>query len=255
VFASISLFFFFLYTDLQYVSISDHDLNVFDELSHQCNAVVYSSNSQQQKLPSTIGLNNFDSSYLMPTTMMNDYERRFQRSLQKLTVPSWYTDTTPSLNMSSDSKRSIISTSLIPWKTDYRETNRVPEIIHVQRPHSYRSCLSSLATSPSPSVHSWHPTHMMDGMNLSFLRPSSSRRRNRYEKGIERVSRSSRWYQPTQFIANKTTNSQTGKYTNIFFNNENRSLSLFDYDQSEKQKKNIMFIDVFFFVILQGHYD
>jgi hypothetical protein len=243
VFASLLLFFLFfsfpLYTDLQPVPISDHNLSVFDELSHQCNAVVYLSNSQQQqqqkhKLPSIIDINNFHSSYLMPRTMTNDYERRFQRSLQKLTVPSWYTDINSSLNASCDSKQSIISMSPIPWKTHYRETQRVPEIIHVQRPHSYRSCRSSLATSPSPSVHSWHPNHIMDGMNISILRPSSSRRQNKYEKGIERVSKSSRWYQPTSFIANRTPNTQTGKYTDILFKNKNRSLSSFDYDQSEK---------------------
>jgi hypothetical protein len=55
-------------------------------------------------------------------------------------------------------------------------------------------------------VHSWHPNHLVDGMNLSSLLPSSSstsRRSNKYEKGIERVTKSSHWYQPTQFIAAK----------------------------------------------------
>jgi hypothetical protein len=47
---------------------------------------------------------------------------------------------------------------------------------------------------------------MMDGMNFSSLVPSSSstsRRHNKHEKGIERVTKSSRWYQPAQFIAEK----------------------------------------------------
>jgi hypothetical protein len=182
-------------------------LNVFDELSHQCNAVLHSSNSLQ----STIGINNFHSSYLMPTTTtttMDDYERRFQRSLQKLTIPSWYTDTIPSSNISSSSKQSILSTEITPWKTRSREPERTPEIQHVRRPHSYRSCRSSIATSPSPSIHSWHPNHMMDGVNFSLAMPSSSSRRyHKYQKGIERVSKSSRWYQPTQLVAN-----QTGEY-------------------------------------------
>lgn len=160
------------------------------------------------------------SSDLMPITMMNDYERRFQHSLQKLTVPSWYTDTNPSLDRSGDSKQSMISTSSIPWKTHYRETQRMPEIIHVQRPQSYRSCRSSIATSPSPSIHSWHPNHIVEGMNISLFRPSSSRHQKKYEKGIERVSKSSHWYQPTQFIK---TNAQTGKYTDVLFKSENRS--------------------------------
>jgi hypothetical protein len=151
----------------------------------------------------------------MPTTTMNDYERRFQRSLQKLTIPSWYTDTIRSSNVSSSSKQSIISTPPIPGNTQYRERQRTPEIIHVRRPHSYRSCRSSIATSPSPSAHSWHPNHMMDGGNFSLLIPSSSfsssRRYTKYQKGIERVSKSSRWYQPTQFITNKPIKDQTGK--------------------------------------------
>ncbi|CAF1405462.1 unnamed protein product [Adineta steineri] len=144
---------------------------------------------------------------------MDDYERRFQRSLQKLTIPLWYTDITPTSNIaSSGSKQSIISTTSIPWKTHYRETQRTPEIIHLQHPHNHRSCRSSLATSPSPSMHSWHPNHMIDGVTFSLLKPSStsSRRYNRYEKGIERVSKSSRWYRPTQFVPNKIANSQTG---------------------------------------------
>ncbi len=143
----------------------------------------------------------------MPITM-NDYERRFQRSLQKLTIPTWYVDTSPSSKISSSSKQSIVSTPTIPWKSHYRESVRTPEIVHVRRPQSYRSCRSSLATSPSPSAHSWHPNHLTDGMTFSLLRPSStssSRRSTKYQKGIERVSKSSRWYQPTQFAANKST--------------------------------------------------
>jgi hypothetical protein len=240
VFASLFtlLFFFFLlllYIDLQPVPISNHNLSVFDELSHQCNAVLYPSNSP---LP-TIGINNFCSSYLMPTTTptMNDYDRRFQRSLQKLTIPTWYVDTTPSSKISSSSKQSIVSTPATPWKTHCGESIRTPEIIHIRRPHSYRSCRSSLATSPSPSVHSWHPNHMIDGMNVSLLMPSSSssssRRHNKYQKGIERVSSSSRWYQPTQFVANKSTQNQTGKYINLYFKYQNHSLSLIYNDRSE----------------------
>ncbi|UJR15050.1 hypothetical protein I4U23_002022 [Adineta vaga] len=142
---------------------------------------------------------------------MNDYERRFKRSLQKLTVPLWYTDAIPSSTIpNSSSKQSIISTPSIPWKTYYRQTQRTPEIIHLQHPYNYRSCRSSLATSPSPSIHSWHPNHMIEGMTFSLLKPSTSRRHQKYEKGIDRVSKSSRWYQPTQFIDNQTTNSQTG---------------------------------------------
>ncbi|CAF2665213.1 unnamed protein product [Rotaria sp. Silwood2] len=131
---------------------------------------------------------------------MSDYERRFQRSIQKLTIPSWFTDITPSLNTLNNSKQSIISTTPIPWKTSYKEPQRTPEILYVRTPHSYRSCRSSIATSPSPSIHSWHPNFLFDG----------SRRQKKYEKGIERVSKSSRWYQPTQFIANETTDVQTG---------------------------------------------
>ncbi|CAF3778646.1 unnamed protein product [Rotaria sordida] len=131
---------------------------------------------------------------------MNDYEKRFQRSIQKLTVPSWYTDTKSSLNIINNSKQSIISTTSIPWKTSYKELQRTPEILCIHVPHSYRSCRSSIATSPSPSIHSWHPNILLDG----------SKRQKKYEKGVERVSKSSRWYQPTQFIANETINIHTG---------------------------------------------
>ncbi|CAF3665252.1 unnamed protein product [Rotaria socialis] len=137
----------------------------------------------------------------MSTAIINDYERRFQRSLQKLTIPSWYTDTTPSLSIFNNSKQSINSSSLMPWKADDKETQRIPEVFYVRFPHSSRSCRSSIATSPSPSVHSWHPNYIMEG----------SRRQKKYQKGIERVSKASRWYQPTQFIVNETTNIPTGK--------------------------------------------
>jgi hypothetical protein len=144
--------------------------------------------------------------------MINDYERRFQRSLQKLSVPSWYNDTHPSPKLSP--KPPIVST------THYkREIHRTPEIVHVHRPHSYRSCRSSLGTSPSPSVHSWHPNLVIDGMNFSPLLPSSSsssRRSNKYEKGIERVTKSSHWYQPTQFAAAKKSD-QISKSLNFAF--------------------------------------
>lgn len=147
----------------------------------------------------------------MPTTI-NDYERRFQRSLQKLTIPTWYAETIPS----SSSKQSILSSTqpstTTVWKSNCRDSSRTPEIIHIRRPHSYRSCRSSLATSPSPSIHSWHPNHMFDGMNFSLLIPSTSiRRQNKYQKGIERVSKSSRWYQPTSFTSNGSNQNQTSK--------------------------------------------
>ncbi len=173
---------------------SDHDLSIFDELAHQCDAVLHSTNLQQKTAVSKITNNNSYSSNLIPTIMINDYERRFQRSLQKLTKPS------------------IISTSHYN-----KESHRTPEIIHVHRPHSYRSCRSSLGTSPSPSIHSWHVNHMMDGMNFSPLLPSSSsssRQHNKYEKGIERVIKSTHWYQPTQFVAKNKTD-QIGKFKDI----------------------------------------
>ncbi|CAF5201869.1 unnamed protein product, partial [Rotaria magnacalcarata] len=135
----------------------------------------------------------------MSTAIIDDYERRFQRSLQKLTIPSWYTDTTPPLSIFNNSKQSINSSSLMPWKTDDKESQRIPEVFYVRFPHSSRSCRSSIATSPSPSVHSWHPNYIMEG----------SRRQRKYQNGIERVSKSSRWYQPTQFIVNETTNIPT----------------------------------------------
>ncbi len=189
---------------------SDHDLSIFDELAHQCDAVLHSTNLQQKTAVSKITNNNSYSSNLIPTIMINDYERRFQRSLQKLTVPSWYMDIAPSPKLSN--KPSIISTSHYN-----KESHRTPEIIHVHRPHSYRSCRSSIGTSPSPSIHSWHVNHMMDGMNFSPLLPSSSsssRQHNKYEKGIERVTKSTHWYQPTQFVAKNKTD-QIGKFKDI----------------------------------------
>ena len=174
---------------------SDHDLSIFDELADHCNAVLLATSSQQTT-PRTLNTFNLP---ITTTTMINDYERRFQHSLQKLSVPSWYSDTHPSPKLSP--KPPIVST------THYKkEIHRAPEIVHVHRRHSYRSCRSSLGTSPSPSVHSWHPNHMIDGMNFPPLLPSSSsssRRSNNYEKGIERVTKSSRWYQPTQFAIAK----------------------------------------------------
>ncbi|CAF0899789.1 unnamed protein product [Rotaria sordida] len=188
--------------DLKSIPKSDHDLSVFDELKYQCDAVLLATNFQQQTTISTTNNNNNNNSYLSNqiTTpiMMNEYERRFQYSLQKLTIPSWYIDTISSSKIAS--KPMIISTN------DFnKESHRTPEIIHVQRPRSYRSCRSSLRTSPTPSVYSWHQNHITDGMNFSSLLPSSlsctsSRRHNKYEKGIARVTKSSHWYQPTQFI-------------------------------------------------------
>jgi hypothetical protein len=119
-------------------------------------------------------------------------------------------DIAPSPKLSN--KPSIISTSHYN-----KESHRTPEIIHVHRPHSYRSCRSSIGTSPSPSIHSWHVNHMMDGMNFSPLLPSSSsssRQHNKYEKGIERVTKSTHWYQPTQFVAKNKTD-QIGKFKDI----------------------------------------
>ncbi|CAF0734244.1 unnamed protein product [Adineta steineri] len=137
----------------------------------------------------------------MISTMINDYERRFQYSLQKLTIPSWYTEPAPSYKPSN--KPLLVSTSHYE-----RDVHRTPEIVHVQRPHSYRSYRSSIGTSPSPSVHSCYPNYMMDGTNFSSLLPSlsyNSRRHNKHEKGIERVTKSSQWYRPTQFIPKKQT--------------------------------------------------
>ncbi|CAF1208827.1 unnamed protein product [Rotaria sp. Silwood1] len=191
--------------DLKSIPKSDHDLSIFDELEHQCDAVLLATNIQQNKIISTLNNNN-NNSYLSnqvtttTTTMMNDYERRFECSLQKLTIPSWYINTIPSPKIAS--KPMINITNQVN-----QQSHRTPEIVHVQRPRSYRSCRSSLGTSPTPSIHSWHPNHIMDGMNFSSVLPlspyTSSRRRNKYEKGIERVIKSSHWYRPTQFANDK----------------------------------------------------
>ena len=183
----------------------------------------------------------------MPTTM-NDYERRFQRSLQKLTIPTWYAETIPS----SKSKQSIVSSTsttttqpTISWKNECRDSSRTPEIIHIRRrPHSYRSCRSSLATSPSPSIHSWHPNHMFDGMNFSLAIPSSSssssRRQNKYQKGIERVSKSSRWYRPTSFATNESNKDQTGKRKHSKLVDENCVCLFFNF---EKEYPSYTYVD------------
>ncbi|CAF4996136.1 unnamed protein product, partial [Rotaria sp. Silwood1] len=197
--------FLFNTIDLKSIPKSDHDLSIFDELEHQCDAVLLATNIQQNKIISTLNNNN-NNSYLSnqvtttTTTMMNDYERRFECSLQKLTIPSWYINTIPSPKIAS--KPMINITNQVN-----QQSHRTPEIVHVQRPRSYRSCRSSLGTSPTPSIHSWHPNHIMDGMNFSSVLPlspyTSSRRRNKYEKGIERVIKSSHWYRPTQFANDK----------------------------------------------------
>lgn len=181
--------------DLKAIPRSEHDLSVFDELAHQCDAVLLSTSTPLQSTFSSTDNRCSPSKFLSPT-MLNDYERRFQRSLQKLSIPSWYNDPIRSIKLP-------IKPVVSPSKRSSRETHRTPEIIHIPRPHSYRSCRSSLGTSPSPSAHSWHPNHFFDGVNFPSLLPSSSwssRRSNKYEKGIERVNKSSHWYQPTQFV-------------------------------------------------------
>ena len=141
--------------------------------------------------------------------MLNDYERRLHRSIQKLTIPAWYKESTPLAKQTIQS-----STISLPHPT--RASQRTLEIVHVRRPRSNRSCHSSLTTSPSPSVHSWHPNHMIDGVNFSLLLPSSSsssshsRRRNKYEKGSQRVAKLSQWYQPAQLAPTKK-NDQNGR--------------------------------------------
>lgn len=175
-------------------------------MAQQCDAVLRSSNFHDKSKQLTTATENSHLSNLMATTlagMTNDYQRRFQCSLQKLNIPSWYNDSTPSLKKTS--KPTVMSTSHYS-----REVHRTPEIVHVQRPHSYRSYRSSKGASPSPSIHSWHPQHMIDGMNFSPLLPSSSTSTSRrhhqqqqHEKGIERVSKSSHWYQPMQFAIQK----------------------------------------------------
>lgn len=203
VFASRVLSLLFFPLDLQPVPISDHQFTTADELSHQCAVRLRTPNSHERKARATTG-----AEHLSPPAAMDDYQRRFQRSLQKLTVPRWYTDAAPS---NSGSKQSINSTTSSPWKAHYRETQRTPEIVHMRHPNGYRSCRSSLATSPSPSVHSWHPHPTFDGMSLSLLRPAAPRRQKQYEKGIDRVSKSSRWYRPTPLVDKQTTSSPAGK--------------------------------------------
>ncbi|CAF2189020.1 unnamed protein product [Rotaria magnacalcarata] len=181
--------------DLKFIPKSDHDLSIFDELAHQCDAVLLATNLEQ-KTAKTIHSESHMSN-LKVTTMMNEYERRFQRSLQKLNIPSWYNEIAQSPKIAS---KPIIITS----RHVNQEPHRTPEIVHVHRPRSYRSCRSSFGTSPSPSAHSWHPNYVMDGLNFSPLLPlssyTSSRRHMKYEKGIERVAKSSRWYRPAHFI-------------------------------------------------------
>jgi len=105
--------------------------------------------------------------------MINEYEERFQRSLEKLLIPSWFVA----------SKTSIPTVPL----SIYRQST------HVHRP---QSCRSSIATSRSPSIHSWHPNYIHERTHSSSIVPRS---RHRYQKGIERVARSSQWYRPMQF--------------------------------------------------------
>ncbi|CAF1520317.1 unnamed protein product [Adineta ricciae] len=196
--------------DLRPIRKSDYDLSIFDELVQQCDAVLCSSIFHEKPKQLTTATENSHPSNLMATTlagMSNDYQRRFQCSLQKLNIPSWYNDS--ALSFKKCSKPAATSASHYS-----REVHRTPEIVHVQRPHSYRSYRSSKGTSPSPSIHSWHPQHMIDGMNFSPLLPSSStstsrrhhhhqQQQQQHEKGIERVSKSSHWYQPTQFVIQK----------------------------------------------------
>ncbi|CAF4680908.1 unnamed protein product [Rotaria socialis] len=181
--------------DLKFIPKSDHDLSIFDELAHQCDAVLLATNLEQKTAKTTH--NESHVSNLKVTTMTNEYERRFQCSLQKLNIPSWYNEIAQSPKIAS--KPIIITSSRLN-----QESHRTPEIVHVHRPRSYRSCRSSFGTSPSPSVHSWHPNHVTDGLNFSPLLPSSSytssRRHMKYEKGTERVAKSSRWYRPARFI-------------------------------------------------------
>ena len=198
-----------LYIDLKSISKSGHDTSIFDELTHHCDAVLLLINLRLKTALLTTNNNSHIFNLLIMTTM-NDYERRFQCSLQKLSVPTWYNDNTPSLKISN--KPLITSTHHFK-----REANRTPEVAHVHRLQNHRSCRSSLDTSQSPSEHSWHPNYMTDGMYFSPSLPfslSTSRRYNKYEKGIERVAKSSRWYQPTQFITENS--NRIGKLEVIF---------------------------------------
>lgn len=199
---------------MKYIPKSNHDLSIFDELAHQCDAVLLATNLEQKspKVPATDqyshNIHPMTATTITMPIMMNDYERRFQRSLQKLPLPTWYNETVVVPKQSS-SKPIVISSEHCN-----QESDRTPEIIHVHRPRSYLSCRSSLGTSPSPSIHSWHPNHVTDGLNFSSSLPSSSyntRRHKKYEKGMERVAKSSHWYQPTQFNDTKK-NDSNGKY-------------------------------------------
>lgn len=138
--------------------------------------------------------------------MMNDYEKRFEYSLKKLSIPSWYSDAGSASKLSN--KQLVISSNYIN-----KDSNRTPEIVHVNRPRSYRSCRSSAGTSPSPSVHSWHPNHLTDGTNFSTS--AHSRHAKRYEKGIERVAKASHWYQPAQFVPDKKKSDRSSKLNMI----------------------------------------
>lgn len=186
--------------DLKSLPKSNHDLSIFNELVQQCQDVISSTNHSQERTVFTIYNNKLDLSNT--STMINEYQQRFQKSLQKLTIPSWYNDQTIYPNFSS--KPSIIS-----QHSSKIDSHRTPEIVHIHRPHSYRSCRSSIGTSPSPSAHSWHPNCLIDGTNftsgLSTFNSTNSHRHKKYQKGIERVTKSSHWYQPTQFKDKKQT--------------------------------------------------
>lgn len=130
--------------------------------------------------------------------MINDYEERFQRSVEKLPIPKWFTvDPNVSSNLRYSSKQSIT------WNGPMTEAvNR--------QARTYRSCRSSLATSPSPSVHSCYPNILVDRRNSTSrnVSRSCSRRARNYEKGIERVSKSSQWYRPMNFALPENQSSQ-----------------------------------------------
>ena len=194
--------------DLQHKPVFVHRSAVVDALAQPCNAARHANNHLRTTTTTTTTV--FSSTPPNESggssTMHNDYERRLHRSLQKLTIPAWYKESTPL------AKQPIKSSTIsLPYST--RESQRTLEIVHVRRPRSNRSCRSSLTTSPSPSVHSWHPNHMIDGVNFSPVLPSSSshsRRRNKYEKGSQRVAKLSQWYQPAQFAPTKK-NDQNGR--------------------------------------------
>ena len=178
----------------------DHNLSVFDELAAQCNAVLHGNDDESTKKPRPTVI----SSSISADKMMNDYELRFQRSLQKLMIPSWFIEHAFS---SKQSDKPLMASITHP----NRMPDRTPEIIHVRRPQTTRSCLSSLATSPSPSLHSWHPNPIINPMTCSTTSPSSSvtRQNQKYEKGIDRVTKSSHWYRPTQFDAKVSNKSKS----------------------------------------------